>query len=426
MSGCWAKTKDFISSFLVYDTVSIVRIKDKRLALLHYACMIGIGIYIFIWTIWWNQAYYAFEAPVGTVRINPMAPSERPGDHWLDIKDLQYCLRDGHEKLYNFTLQPCKYFDSALDVFPQAVDSTITIASRIKFSTQTCNNTYFNTSDTAWSDNQTETYYLADIERFTLQLDHTFYAPNLNIQHNAKGMKGYVVKTIEEIQNFDDSTNKSFKPYLSKGEVIGVEDELDIVSVGSLLRMAGVDIDKQSVREGESIRYSGAIFLVFLDYQNSMTRWFTNGTRYSIRVEMINDTEYKAVQTVYTKKLDGGRTIYNRHGLHFVFLQTGKLVAFDFQVLLLSLVSGMGMFAFSTTIVDLISTKLLGNKDVVSNLKYKTTPNLTQFTDAELELLASKLRRTQEQELRLTARDTSEDTPDGHLEERLVDRVDDD
>ena len=130
--------------------------------------MIAILIYIFIWTIWWNQAYYAVEAPVGTVRINPMAPSERTGDKWLDLKDLPYCRLENRTKWHNFTLQPCKYFDSALDVFPQAVDSSITIASRIKFSTQTCNNLDFNSSDTQWTDNVTETYYLADIERFTV------------------------------------------------------------------------------------------------------------------------------------------------------------------------------------------------------------------------------------------------------------------
>jgi len=416
--GCWAKTKSFISSFMVYDTVSIVRISDMRLAILHYLCMICILIYIFIYTIWWNQAYYAIEAPVGTVRINPMAPSERDDDQWKDIQELPYCLTENRTTLHGYDLLPCKYFDSLLDVFPQAVDSAITIASRIKFSTQTCNNIYFNTSNTTWTNNQTESYFLADIERFTLQLDHTFYAPNLGIQHNARDLKGFVVKNGEEKD--DESYNKTFKPYLPKGEIIGQVGQLDIVSVGSLLRMAGVDIDAQNVTPGESIRNSGAIFLVFLDYQNSMTHWFTNGTKYTIHVDMINNTEYKAVQTVYTKKLDGGRTIYNRHGLHFVFLQTGKLVQFDFQVLLLSMVSGMGMLAFSTTIVDLISTKLLGNKDVVSNLKYKTTPNLTQFSDDQLERLALKLRHIQEQELKIS--DESSQETSVSMREPLVDR----
>jgi len=389
MGGCWEKTKNFISGFLVYDTISVVRIKDKRLAVMHYLCMVAILGYVLIYTVWFNQAYYAVEAPVGTVRINPMAASERPNETWANLSDLLYCRSEYHNESYS---QPCKYFDSNIDVFPQAVDSSITIASRISFSTQVPTNPDFNDTDSNWNTTSSDLYFLADIENFTLQIDHTFYAPNLHIQNNAREMKGY-------IKYSGDEDSKDVKPCL-KSEVIGRKGKTDIISVCTLLKAAEVNIDKKSVTGKESIRYSGAIFLVFLDYHNGVNRWFGDNNYYQIHVEMIEKTEYKAIQTVYTKKLDG-RTIYNRHGLHFVFLQTGKLVKFDFQVLLLSLVSGMGLLAFSTTIVDFISTKILGNKDVVANLKYKTTPNLTAFTPEELIALATKLRRTQEKELAL-------------------------
>jgi len=413
----------------VYDTVSVVRIRDKRLALLHYLCLIGILFYIIIWTVWFNQAYYAVEAPVGTVRINPMAPSERKGDKWKDPVDIPYCRNEsmGRTQINGFDLYKCKYYDSAIDVFPQAVDSSISIASRIKFSTQSTSNPEFDSPNTTWSDdeNSTDIYYLADIERFTLQIDHTFVAPNLGIQGNARELPG---KIINMTNSSDTEINK---PLLPEWEKIGIVNETDIISVGTLLNAAGVNIDEMSVLPNESIRYSGAIFLVVMDYQNNLDFLFRkneSGFRYTIHVELINNTEYKAVQAVYTKKLSGGRTIYNRHAIHFVFLQTGKLVAFDFQVLLLSLVSGMGMFAFSTLIVDFISTKLLGSKDVVSNLKYKTTTNLTQLSDEELSMLATKLRRTQEQELALNTcdDDTLPRSSSVSLRQPLVDKSEDD
>jgi len=405
MSSCWAKTKDFIASFLVYDTVSVVRIKDKRLAILHYAFLIGILFYVIGWTVFWNQAYYATEAPVGTVRINPMAPSERVNDSWLPVKDLPYCAMEGRSELHGYPLLKCKYFDSAIDVFPQAVDSSISIASRIKFRIENSTNYNFDTPDTQWNpeDGTTDSYYLADIERFTLQIDHTFYGPNLGIQRNARQLKGRFL-------NISDPNNETWCPLLLPDvEVIGEINKTDILSVGTLLRAAGIDIDAESVVEGESIRNSGAIFLVIMDYQNSRTRFLQENEHYTIRVELINNTEYKAVQSVYTKRL-GERTIYDRHAIHFVFLQTGKLVKFDFQVLLLSFVSGMGLLAFSTTIVDFISTKLLGSKEVVTNLKYRTTTNLTRLSDEELELLASKLRRSQEKELALNSADEEHHT----------------
>jgi len=400
MGSCWAKTKEFICSFLVYDTVSVVRIKDTRLAILHYLCLLGIVFYIVFYTIFWNQAYYAIESPVGTVRVNPMAPPERDGDRWKDIKDLPYCKMDGRSELYGFDLLKCKYFDSAIDVFPQAVDSSITIATRIKFREEDSNNTNYDTPDTAWIPNKTtmDAYTLADIERFTLQIDHTFFGPIYGAQSNARDLPGWFVD--EDGNNISDSVSLSVPDV----EVIGQVGKTDIISVGTLLNATGIDIDAVSVVDNESIRYSGAIFLVKLDYQNSYTVWLQPNEHYTINVRLLNNTEYKAVQSVYTKQLKS-RTIYDRHGIHFVFLQTGKLVKFDFQVLLLSLVSGMGLLAVSTTIVDFISTKLLGGKEVVTNLKYRQTTDLTDLSEKQLSLLASKLRRTQEKELSLNSND---------------------
>jgi len=397
MGSCWTKVKDLINGFLVYDTVSVVRIKDKRLAILHYVCLVAILFYIVIWTIIINQAYYKYEAPVGTVRINPMAPPERK-EKWTDTKDLPYCKYGSRTQWHGFNLSACKYYDSSIDVFPQAVDGSITISSRIRLSNQYVTNYDFNTTDTVWQDDPSsiETFYLAEIDRFTLQIDHTYFAPTLDLQRNARELPGWIInKTTGE--NITD-------PLIPEVEKIGLINETDIISVGTLLKAAGVDIDAMSVQDGESIRYSGAIILVIFDYQNSRTIFLQPNEHYTIHVQLINNTEYKAPQAVYTKKLLN-RTIYNRHGLHFVFLQTGKLVRFDFQVLLLSAVSGMGLLALSTTVVDFISTKLLGSKEVVTNLKYRTTTNLTQLTDEELVLLASKLRRTQEQELALNSSD---------------------
>jgi len=418
MSGCWKKFVDFINGFLVYDTVSVVRIKDKRLALLHYACLVAIVFYIVFWTIFYKQAYYAYEAPVGTVRINPMAPPERTNDSWIDIKDLPYCRTDSRTQLYGFDIYDCKYYDSAIDVFPQAVDGSITISTRIKLSNQYVVNPAFNTTDCVWIDDpdSIETFYLADIERFTLQVDHTFFAPTLGIQGNARDLPGSII-------NISDPNDPNISELLLPDvEVFGKINKTDIISVGTLLHAAGVNIDEQNISVGESIRYSGAIFLVILDYQNSRTIFLQPNTHYTLHVQLINNTEYKAVQAVYTKKLVN-RTIYNRHGLHFVFLQTGKLVQFDFQVLLLSFVSGMGLLAMSTTVVDFISTKILGSKEVVSNLKYRTTTNLTQLTDEELMLLATKLRRTQEQELALNCSDEERlQESSATLRKPLVDR----
>lgn len=140
-----------------------MRIKDKRLALLHYVCMIVIFLYIVCYTIIYNKAYYDVEAPVGSVRINPMAPKP-----WTDTAKLPYCEYPNRTGKYHLTrIAECLYFDEALNVFPQALDESITITTRVNISTQKPQGT-LNSSSVWWMDEDNEFAYLADPENFTV------------------------------------------------------------------------------------------------------------------------------------------------------------------------------------------------------------------------------------------------------------------
>lgn len=122
--------------------------------------------------------------------------------------------------------------------------------------------------------------------------------------------------------------------------------------------------------------------------------------RYTIKVEASKGTKFKAVQPVYTKKVED-RVVYDRHGIHFIFLQTGRLGKFDFQTLLLSFVSGIGLITVSTVVVDFIATKILKAKDVVTELKYHETGNLLSLEEKDLLVLAQRLRQINSQLLPL-------------------------
>ena len=52
-------------------------------------------------------------------------------------------------------------------------------------------------------------------------------------------------------------------------------------------------------------------------------------------------------------------------------LQTGQLGKFDFQTLLVQLTASLGLLAVSTTIVDLVATKLLKDKETYKQSKYE-------------------------------------------------------
>ena len=49
----------------------------------------------------------------------------------------------------------------------------------------------------------------------------------------------------------------------------------------------------------------------------------------------------------------------NTHGVRLLFLQQGRLGRFDFQVLLVQLVSGLALLKVATTLVDLVSFTFL-------------------------------------------------------------------
>jgi len=361
------KFKDLIKSFFVYDTAAYVRINDKRLASLYFLAMGGIFAYVVCWTIVWNQTYLLLETPTGSVRINPMKPSK-----WSEIADLPYCKRENHNKYNGFPTYECVYWDEALNVFPLALDNTITLSSRMTVSHQSVTNCSLTDPHCEWQDTEPETInFLADVERFTLLIDHAYYAPTVKIQGSARDLKGRLL----------DSKGKEMT--VSKPDVVGVPGEYDILQVGTILKAGNIDLDTASfTNKNISLRYDGCVIFVYIEYSNTFT-WNLYKMRYTIRAEAMSGTKFKAVQPVYTKHVED-RVIYDRHGIHIIFLQTGRLGKFDFQTLLLSFVSGIGLITFSTVIVDFIATKLIKERDTVNNLKYRETGSIQNREEKDL------------------------------------------
>ena len=120
---------------------------------------------------------YVGIVPKGAIRVNPMAPIER-GREWARTEDLHYCLNKTNSSmllLSNETL-PCKYFDAAINVFPRGSDSTVSITTRITNESQYVSNTDMNTPDTSWVTTESNTFYLADIEDYTVCQSFCFFA----------------------------------------------------------------------------------------------------------------------------------------------------------------------------------------------------------------------------------------------------------
>ena len=209
---------------LGYSTVKTVKIFDPLLATLHYSFMSAIFVYIVVIQVIQKTGYLAFMEPIGTVRLSVQPPTidlcdpDDPGCKF-DYKpttELPYCA--GYAGLNaSVTNKDCMYM-GALEVnFPVTGGSPFYLSTRIRESNQTlacrdpsatnhdlCQQTYeyacydsFDidpkgcvarkaTTANCWGNDKKKgnhcwaqrTYFVPQIEEFTLLLDHAVRTNN--------------------------------------------------------------------------------------------------------------------------------------------------------------------------------------------------------------------------------------------------------
>lgn len=94
---------------------------------------------------------------------------------------------------------------------------------------------------------------------------------------------------------------------------------------------------------------------------------------YTYSVKHIKGTDYKVYEVMWTGDPDfKNRKLLKRAGPKFVFIVTGDIVRFDFQVLLLQLVSAMGLLSVATIVVETVMLNLLPLKKYYGKVKVST------------------------------------------------------
>jgi len=350
-------------SVLSYSTVKIVQIQDKRLGLLHYFFMLCILGYVVGYTVLWQMRYLREEVPIGSIRTSLMSPQTK-GIIPPPAQDIDYCLQHNSTK-DGFPNYECVFWDESFVVFPILEPSAMFIATRVTNSSQELENNCDLTVNTCKYANVAppNNVYIADIENFTLLIDHAMYTSQLGYQANGQDLPGSLL---------DQNGNKitSFPP----GDQVGVIGKQDIMHISMVLEAAGIySLDTPGlVNKTLSKRDEGLVLLIFITYSNTFS-YNTNSIDYEITVEPVTDTKFKSEQPIYDKDYQS-RVIWNRHGLRLLLLPAGVLGKFDFQTLLLSLVSGLGLLAAATLIVDVIAIRLMPGRGVYRRYKYQETP----------------------------------------------------
>jgi len=263
---------------------------------------------------------------------------------------------------------PCVYYDESL-VLPLSPiqEKSIFISTRITTTDQVLNQScsLFEYNCT-YVDTKSLTVYIADIENFTILFDHSMYVSSLNVQVTSTEIKG----TLSGINGEGIQ--------LASNEHFGEIGQFDILRLGTILAASGIDsLDGPGEnRQYYTKRYEGLILLLFIEYSN-MFSYNLNNIQYFARAAFVKNAYYKIEQPVFPNGTEflftgrgGARIIWNRHGVRVIVLQTGTIGIFDFQTALITFVSGLGLMAISTLIVDTLATRILPDKKIYNRYKF--------------------------------------------------------
>ncbi|EGG18204.1 P2X receptor [Cavenderia fasciculata] len=350
-----------LDDWLSYNTVKVVRIRDRRLGILHLTFLLGIFVYVVVVSIFMNKGYLEVEIPIGSIRTSLKPPVNY-------TYPLPYC---GNQPGFNSTLFhniTCQYWDENLVVFPIGERDSFTASTRVKTSSQHADGCDFTNPNCTYTEDDPNSIFIADIENFTLLIDHTLYAPQSKVQKNSQQLSGYIENEEGDLITLDvcvlDGVNS-----------IGISGQPDIVTLGKILQFAGISLDDRSLTNASnSMRYDGVNIFVFITYSNTYSTNLDK-YRYVYSVSVIENTEYSVVEPIYQNDIQH-RYLYRRHGIRLLFVQTGEVGKFEFQQLLLTLVSGMGLLAVSTIVVDQLAIRILPQKKTYSSFKFQVTEGL--------------------------------------------------
>ncbi|KAF9197618.1 cytochrome c oxidase subunit 1, partial [Haplosporangium sp. Z 27] len=343
----------------------------RRLGGLYRLFQAAILIYIAT-SIIYQQRYLKTENIInGAVRVTLKAPSD-------GISTPSYC---------NPASQPCIYWNENDILYEPSVDGAlITTRAQITeygpFNNQSdsqksiCNVNIPTVGCDPYSAPSTlllPTSVVADIERFTLMLEHSIRGQATGIQIRSGNMVSGLLRDSESgdvLQTFTDETRYVSDNSGDSTKVVHLAG--DVMTVGEFLKASGVNLDDLSLAPtatpGETVRTSGVVVIVVIQY--AAKGWNPNRISYEYLPKAIPDQEYKVIETIRDFK-NGNRVEINRHGVRIVFSQAGQLGQFSLMTLLTNLVAAVALFKVANIIVELMMLRLHPQKKIFVRSKFE-------------------------------------------------------
>ena len=257
MSGC--PCGDSIDAFFSYDTPKVAVIRDRRLGLTYFGLLFLVFVYIILYLVIYKKRYLMLESPQGIVRTSLYSP---PKDSRPALVELPYCITDWRagSRLNQTDLldpgdpHPCVWWDAYDVAYPNLEETALLITTSVKTESQSISPdcTLFDPACAYVSKDSAPLYFVADIERFSLLVDHSFSAPIVGVSANSVDLHGRIV----------NAQGNSF--VLSEESSVGIIGMPDLLSISDLLQAAGISsLDQRSSNKSGSGTFRSDVCFIY-------------------------------------------------------------------------------------------------------------------------------------------------------------------
>eukprot|EP01012_Entosiphon_sulcatum_P024534 TRINITY_DN2969_c0_g1_i1.p1 TRINITY_DN2969_c0_g1~~TRINITY_DN2969_c0_g1_i1.p1 ORF type:complete len:482 (-),score=108.85 TRINITY_DN2969_c0_g1_i1:38-1483(-) len=386
---------DDVFAYRVYKTVII---RDRTLTFLRQALQLCIFLYVIGWAVIFEHGYLLKDTPKGAMRLslrdpNSMSPPRADDPTAPDkINTLNYCNNTPPylKPTEPYDRLPCVLWDYKQAVYPELEENGIFLATRVSVTVErmaeecqvlgTINCTVTVTQPK-------RDYYVGDVDKFTLAIQHWVYGEQSGLALAFNHLRKAVLEKHLGGNKWDPEwLDMRFPTTADLGNCVQPDNppgpnydpfkrDWDCLPIRKWLEAANVDLDASicdpevsAACDHELVRHAGAVVLIMIYYKPRTTQ--LDELKYLYLPVMLPQAEVKVEQILWKHMGDGTveRTTIGRHGMRFIFAQTGYIGVFNFTELLKTIVTGVALFAIVEFVVNRILVRFLPKSDLY--LKY--------------------------------------------------------
>eukprot|EP00929_Paragymnodinium_shiwhaense_P051953 TRINITY_DN26067_c0_g1_i1.p1 TRINITY_DN26067_c0_g1~~TRINITY_DN26067_c0_g1_i1.p1 ORF type:complete len:410 (+),score=41.90 TRINITY_DN26067_c0_g1_i1:197-1426(+) len=394
-----------------YETAKVVRMRSWKLYLLKTLFVVFIAGYVLGYQCWYQGRHFLSSPLIGFARLDLQEPTKHHCNPMLrhcdadftPIAHLSYCRVHDEVRVHDDVHPSCRYADSfSLGASGEHTFMIPTYQSRRHQSKNlNCNNPSASDCRNEYEfTGHDEDWFVADIERFTVLLQHAFTLPG-ELRKAAQMSGGSTSSAAGKLEVCNDTDVRAdceeecvfclFGSCECDGKVAEMEEAFsirigDVITVASLLKLAGVDLDKDV-----SHRRGGVVLQLEIDYSNrkafNWPPWQPGALQYVYRVSRVPfESIHRQSVTYYSHGKT--RSVEKAHGIFILTRLTGSVHYFSWSQLLLILTTSVGLLAAADAAVH-YSVPILHSSAFAADYKrhkYEEASDLSRY-DADLALL---------------------------------------